>query len=92
MSVSDALRRFPAFIRQGNGILVTFANGVWTIAANLQNLTITPTGSAGPVNLADTLARLIAHDTGTSLITTIDDGFYDIPGSGGVVSADDGNF
>ena len=92
MSVGEALRRFPALIRQGNGILVTLANGIWTIAVNLQNLTITPTGAAAPVNLADTMAQLIAANSGSALIINIDDGFYDVPGSAGVVSADDGNF
>jgi hypothetical protein len=92
MSDSQVLRRFPELIRQGNGITVTQQNGIWTVGANLQNLTITPTGAAAPVNLADTMANLIAQYSGTKSILTIDDGFYDIPGSGNGYSADDGSF
>lgn len=92
MSVGEALRRFPALIRAGNGILVSFANGIWTIAVNLQNLTITPTGAAAPVNLADTMRDLIAQYSGTKNVINIDDGFYDIPNSGNGYSADDGSF
>ena len=92
MSDSQALRRFPALIKQGNGATVTYQNGIWTVGVNLQNLTITPTGAAAPVNLADTMASLIAQFSGTKNVLTIDDGFYDIPGSGNGYSADDGSF
>lgn len=92
MADDGALRRFPSRIAPGNGIAVTVNGGTYTIAANLQTLTITPAGAAAPVNLASTLAQLIAANTGTSLITTINDGFYDVPGTAGTVSADDGYF
>jgi hypothetical protein len=92
MSDSQALRRFPALIRQGNGVTVTYANGIWTVGANLQNMTITPTGAAAPVNLADTMADLIAQYSGTRNIINISDGCYDIPNSGNGYSANDGSF
>jgi hypothetical protein len=92
MSDSQALRRFPALIQAGNGTAVTYQNGIWRVGVNLQSLTITPTGAAAPVNLADTMANLIAQYSGTKNILNIDDGFYDIPGSGNGYSADDGSF
>jgi hypothetical protein len=92
MSDSQALRRFPALIRQGNGISVTYQDGIWTVGANLQNMTITPTGAAAPVNLADTMANLIAQYSGTKNIININDGCYDIPNSGNGYSANDGSF
>lgn len=92
MSDDGVLRRFPALIRKGNGILVSFLNGIWTIAVDLQTMSITPSGEAAPVNLADAIATLRAHDTAQQYITVVDDGFFDIPGSGNAVTIDDGNF
>lgn len=92
MADDTALRRFPALIREGNGISVVVSGNGYTIGADLDTLSVTPTDAAAPELLADVLARLIAHDTATALITVIDDGFYDVPGTGGTVSADDGWF
>lgn len=92
MAIGDALRRFPAKIIGGNGLTFTYANGVWTGSVNLQNLTITPTGAAAPLNLADTMANLIAQYSGTKNIINISDGCWDIPNSGNGYSANDGSF
>lgn len=92
MSDDGVLRRMPASVRGGNGITVTYNGGSFTVGANLQTMSITPSGEAAPVNLADAIANLRAHDTAQQYITVVDDGFFDIPGSGNAVTIDDGNF
>ena len=92
MSDDGVLRRFPFALRGGNGIKITYSGGVPLIANDLDTLSVTPTGAAAPVNLASTLATLMAHDTAQRNITVVDDGFFDIPGSGNAVAIDDGNF
>lgn len=92
MPDDNVLRRMPASVRGGNGIKVTPQGGAFLVSADLDTLSVTPAGAAAPVNLADTLALLIAHDAAGQFITVVDDGFFDIPGSGNAVSVDDGFF
>ncbi len=92
MSDDGILRRMPASVRGGNGIKVDPAGGSFLVSADLETLTVTPTGSVAPMNLRDVLATLIAHDAAQRYITVADDGFFDIPGSGNAVAIDDGNF
>jgi murein DD-endopeptidase MepM/ murein hydrolase activator NlpD len=92
MADDSGSRRFPSRIRGGNGVDVTYSNGVYSLFANLQKLSVTPAGQTEPVNLADTLAYLITNNPGQSNVTTIDDGFYDVAGTPGTTTADDGYF
>lgn len=92
MSDDGVLRRMPASVQGGNGIDVTFQGGAFRVSADLQTLTITPPGASAPVNLAQAVGTLMAHDDADRFITQVDDGFFDIPGSGNAVKIDDGWF
>lgn len=84
--------RFPREILEGNGISVTYVNGVPQVATDLDTLNVTPAGAAAPVPLAQTLATLLANAQAQQYVTVIDDGFYDQPGTGNSITTDDGWF
>lgn len=92
MSDDGVLRRIPASVRGGNGIKVDPQGGSFLVSADLDTLNITPPGASAPINLAQAVGTLMAHDAADRFISQVDDGFFDIPGSGNAVKIDDGWF